>query len=124
MLKIKMIDVELDFPYDLADPDDAEKWEDALDKYVKDLVQIEGQKNTRQSQIIRDEIAYEKAWLDEMFGEGTGEKVFQGRENYRTSNMVTYTLRAVNQTYLPGILTDAIKEMLEEYSPKRAQRKQ
>ena len=118
MLKIKMIDVELDFPYDLADPDDAEKWEDALDKYVKELVQIEGQK------IIRDEIAYEKTWLDEMFGEGTGEKVFQGRENYRTSNMVTYTLRAVNQTYLPGILTDAIKEMLEEYSPKRAQRKQ
>ena len=64
MLKIKMIDVELDFPYDLADPNDAEKWEDALDKYMKDLVQIEGKKNTRQSQIIRDEIAYEKAWLD------------------------------------------------------------
>ena len=122
-MKIKIIDIEIEFPYDLADPDDAEKWEDALDKYVKDLIQIEGQKNTRQSQVIREEIAYEKSWLDEVFGKGTGEKVFQGRENFKTSNMVSYTLRTVNQTYLPGILSDAVKEMLQQYSPERAQRK-
>ena len=122
-MEIKILDAALELPFDLADPDDAEKLEAAVDGLTDTLVKIESTKGIRQSQVIREEISHTKDWLDKFFGEGSGEKVFRDREDMRTVYLVSHVMRNLNRLYLPELLSSAVQEQLKQYSPERAKRK-
>ncbi len=122
-MEIKILDAALELPFDLADPDDAEKLEAAVDELTDTLVKIESTKGIRQSQVIREEISHTKDWLDKFFGGGSGEKVFRDREDMRTVYLVSHVMRNLNRLYLPELLSSAVQEQLRQYSPERAKRK-
>lgn len=122
-MEIKILDAALELPFDLADPDDAEKLEAAVDELTDTLVKIESTKGIRQSQVIREEIFHTKDWLDKFFGGGSGEKVFRDREDMRTVYLVSHVMRNLNRLYLPELLSSAVQEQLRQYSPERAKRK-
>ena len=122
-MEIDVLGVELALKYDITDAADAEKLEAALDEFSKGLNEIEKEKGIRQSQLIRKEVACAKACLDEVCGEGAGEKVFADRENLKSVYVVSYILRNLNRLYMSDVLTDALKDALEQYSPERAKRK-
>ena len=122
-MEIKLLDVSLVLPFDLADPDDAERLEAHVDTLMEGLMGIEAKKGIRQSQVIREEIAFEREWLDRLFGEGSGERVFAGRGDMRTVYLVSHVMRNLNRLYLPELLSSSVKELLEQYSPVRAKRK-
>ena len=122
-MEIKLLDVSLALPFDLADRDDAERLEAHVDTHMEGLMGIEAKKGIRQSQVIREEITFEREWLDRLFGEGSGERVFAGREDMRTVYLVSHVMRNLNRLYLPELLSSSVKELLEQYSPVRAKRK-
>ncbi len=122
-MEIKILDAALELPFDLADPDDAEKLEAAVDELTDTLVKIESTKGIRQSQVIREEISHTKDWLDKFFGGGSGEKVFRDREDMRTVYLVSHVMRNLNRLYLPELLSSAVQEQLRQYSPERAKRR-
>lgn len=123
-MKIDVLGVGLELPYDLTAADDAEKWEQDLDDLNQRLREIEAEENLLQSQVIRQQVTAMKGWLDGVFGQGAGKKVFEGRENLKTAHIVLKLMMLLHTVYVPRILNDAWNDAMKQYGPARAQRGQ
>lgn len=122
-MTIDVLGVGLELPYDLTAADDAEKWEQDLARLNQTLREIEERGNLLQSQVIREQIAAMKKWLDGVFGPGSGAKVFDGRENLKTAHIVLKFMMLLHAVYVPKLLNDAWNDAMKRYGPARAQRK-
>ena len=121
-MKINILDVELDMPYDLTVPEDADKWEACVKELTSSLSALE-KKKTGQGSLIREQIGIMKQWFNTVFGNNSDKKVFDGRENLKTVYIMLKIIQGLHLIYVPRILEDAWKDALKKYSPERAQRK-
>ena len=121
-MTIDVLGVGLELPYDLTAADDAEKWEQDLSSLNQTLQEIEERGNLLQSQVIREQIAAMKKWLDGGFGPGSGAKVFDCRENLKTAHIVLKLMMMLHAVYVPKLLNDAWNDAMKRYGPARAQR--
>lgn len=121
-MKIRLCSEEVELKVDLADAKEVESLESSVDKLTKKLVSLEGQKKKRYSQIIREEVKYTRTWLDEMFGEGTGQRVLTEDDSLHDVYLVLRTMNSLHRQYGAEIAAEAIKKALAKYSPERAQR--
>ncbi len=75
-MKIKNIEVNFDF----FDADDAERFENAAKVVVKQCEEKK-QENLSYSEAIRQECIVIEDFFDKVFGEGTSQKLFEGKKN-------------------------------------------
>lgn len=114
----KWNDVELEI--DMEDADFLEKYEKAFD--VMGIQEEKLQKTGSQSTIVKEYCNMFYRLFDDIFGEGTGDKLFEGKRNTRIceecyDSFIVECKRCVQ---------DANKRrtsMLNKYSPNRAQRR-
>lgn len=121
-MKINILDVELEMPYDLTVPEDADKWEEQVRGLTNSLSAFE-KKKISQGRLIREQIDAMKQWFNTVFGDGSDKKVFDGRENLKTVYIMLKIIQGLHLIYVPKMLEDAWKDTLKKYSPERAQRK-
>lgn len=120
-MKINILNVELEMPYDLTVADDADKWESHVNNLTESMKDIESKKYG-QGDVIRKQIEVLKQWLDDVFGAGTGEKIFEGCENLKTVYIIYKLIQGLHLIVVPKMVEEAWKETLKKYSPERAQR--
>lgn len=103
--------IELEF--DFYDADQMEIFEDAIDRAGVGINKaLEAKK---QSQLIRDICQATINMLDEIFGEGTANEVFQGETNFKKSIEIFNALvkERVRQEEELNIVVDEMKELTE-----------
>lgn len=112
MLKINDVELELD----LMDADMAEKYEKAYRKMQRDVVNIP--KNLSLAESIRKQCKLIFNFFDEVFGEGTSEKIFGNKTNLREC------VKAV-ETIIDHVNKDAeeANNIINKYSPNRVSRR-
>ena len=120
-MKINMLNIELELPYDLTVADDADKWESHVNNLTESMKDIESKKYG-QGDVIRKQIEALKQWLDDVFGSGSGAKVFEGRESLKTVYIVYKLIQGLHLVIVPKMVDEAWKDALKQYSPERAQR--
>lgn len=118
-MKVALCSVELDLEINLTDALEVEKWEEKADALYNSVVEIEKQSDKKFSQTIREEVEYTSKWLDEVFGEGTGEKVLENRVDLSDVYGILHTVKNLHRTYIRQVAEEA----LSKYSPDRAMRK-
>lgn len=112
---MKVFDTELE-RLDLLDPDMVEKIEDARDKVLECVkTASESQKQSESIRIQCDAVA---GFINELWGEGTAQKIFKGK-----TNLLTY-MKALGEI-LDGIEADTnaqyseLERITSKYSPVR-----
>lgn len=75
-MKIRNIEVEFDF----LDADDVERFEREA-KRVKEECDIKDKKEMSYAEVIREECNIIDTFFDNVFGQGTAEKLFNGKKN-------------------------------------------
>lgn len=115
MLKICGQELELD----LFDADTMEVYEKAMDKVVKRA--NESKKNTELSNAdgMREMCGIVKDFFDEVFGDGTAEKLFKGKNNLA---ICMDAFGAVSAE--AGNMKGQVKTITNKYNMNRAQRRQ
>ena len=108
-MKIKDIEVNFDF----LDADDIEKLENATKKVVEKTEEYKN-KQLSMSEDIRVECGIINEFLDEVFGEGTSEKLFNGKNNLKEHINVFEDIMNEKIKY-----TNDIQSMYERYQPKK-----
>lgn len=121
-MKINILNIELEMPYDLTVADEADEWESYVKNLTEAMRDIE-KGSFSQGDVIRKQIEVLRKWLDKAFGIGAGEKIFKDRENLKTVYVVYKIVQGIHLIYVPRVLEEAWKESLKQYSPERAQRK-
>ena len=113
---------ELELNIDMADAGEVERLEKSVEELVKNLSDMEKDVKKRYSQIIRGEVIQTRAWLDKMFGEGTGNKVLAEDGSLHDVYHIVNTMSNLHRIYSAQITNEALNKALEKYSPKRAKR--
>ena len=121
-MKIEFMGIELDLKYDLTEANDSEKLEEVVSKYMKKITDLEAKTDMKHSALIREEVKAAKEMLDTVFGANSAKKVFDGRENLKTVCAITYFIQGITRIYVPGILSESLKQDIKKYSPERALR--
>ena len=75
---MKLKDIEVDF--DFLDADDVERFEKEA-KRVKEACEMKNKEEMSYSEVIREECNIIDTFFDNVFGEGTSEKLFNGKKN-------------------------------------------
>lgn len=78
---MKILDQEIDFSF--ADADCLEKYETEYPKTVEKLDAIKTKSDKLDSQVIREFCQIIAEFLDNVLGEGTSQKLFKGKSNYK-----------------------------------------
>lgn len=112
---IKINDIELE-DIDLMDADTMEIVEEIMRKAKTESERIS--KINSFAEMIREQCNYVSECFDKLFGEGTSEKLFEGKSNMRTSIIAFEELMKV----LGKQREDAEKEF-SKYTPNRASRR-
>lgn len=112
---MKIRDVEVDF--DFLDADDVERFEKEA-KRVKEECNLKEKQNMRYSEVIREECNIIDRFFDNVFGEGTAEKLFNGKKNLNEhikafEDIVNEKIKQQN----------GLQNTLERYQPNREQRR-
>ena len=112
MLKINDVELEID----LLDADMAECYESAYRKMQKDVENIP--KNLSLAESIRKQCKLIFNFFDEVFGEGTSEKIFGNKTNLRECiKAVEALIDHVNKD------TEEANKIINKYSPNRVERR-
>ena len=112
---MKILDVEIEF--DFLDADDVERLENEAEK-VKEECQIKSKQKMRQSEIIKEECNIIERFFDNVFGNGTSEKLFRGKKNL--NNEIKAFEDIINYKIEQQI---KLKNTLDRYQPNREQRR-
>ena len=121
-MRVKLCGEELELNIDMADAGEVERLEKSVEELVKNLSDMEKDVKKRYSQIIRGEVIQTRAWLDKMFGEGTGNKVLAEDGSLHDVYHIVNTMSNLHRIYSAQITNEALNKALEKYSPKRAKR--
>jgi len=97
------------FEFDWEDADTRQRYIDAANAYFQNMDALDkgaGEEQTPEEEIpyLRKACANTRTMLDAVFGEGAGEKVFQGKDNFRIAR------EAVDRLY------DSIEEQARSVS--------
>lgn len=114
-MKILGIEVEFDF----ADADDLEKFERAYPVTIQELESIKFDEEKASSSIRKFCDAIFK-FFDEIFGQGSSEKIFNGKRNYQKCLNAFKEIVDIKKEQDKEI--DTSLEYLEKYSPDRVKR--
>lgn len=114
---IKIFEVELDF--DFADADDLEKYERALPKTQEDLSNIKWNEQNA-SNSVKEFCNVIFHFFDEIFGDGSSQKIFKGKRNYQ--KCVDAFKEIMNAKKAQDAEIDNSLEYLQQYSPDRVKR--
>ena len=112
MSKMEFNGIELEL--DLMDVDNMKKYEDELDRIssnIKERNQYEGKKASEKMQI---QCNYIKIFFDNLFGPGTSEKIFKGKNNL-LEHMEAFGLASK----LGEQTKDEAGAIISKYSPER-----
>ena len=106
-----------EFNFDFLDADEMERAEAAIKK-VQDRNTIEAYSGMSQSQVIRKQCGAVFDFFDEVFGEGTHERIFKGKCNLMQAlgafeAFINAKEESVNE----------VRALKDKYSPNRAQRR-
>jgi len=112
-MKIKNIEVDFDF----LDADNVEKLEIAYKKLIEETEEYKG-KEVSMSEEIRIECRIINEFLDEVFGEGLSEKLFNKKNNLKEHVDVFQEILNEKMRY-----TKDIKSMYQRYQPNREMRR-
>jgi hypothetical protein len=114
---MKILGIELDF--DFADADDLERYEKALPKTQEDLSNIKWNEQ-KASLSVRQFCDVIFLFFDEIFGDGTSQKMFNGKRNYQKCLNAFKEIMDAKKSQDAEI--DNSLEYLEQYSPDRVKR--
>lgn len=114
---MKILGIELDF--DFADADDLEKYEKAFPTTVKELENVKWNEENASSSVRKFCDAIFK-FFDEIFGDGTSQKMFNGKKNYQKCLNAFKEIVDIKNAQDKEINTSL--EYLEKYSPDRVKR--
>lgn len=114
MSKITFNGIELEI--DLMDADTLEKFEDLLKRTSDDIAEMTQYEGLRGSEQMRLQCRHVNRFFDDLFGEGTAEKVFGTKCNLM-EHMEAFGQAAsmVNQ------MNDEVRAVKDKYDPKRVQ---
>lgn len=114
MIKITFNGIELEI--DLMDADTLEKFEDLLKRTSDDIAEKTQYEGLRGSEQMRLQCRHVNRFFDDLFGEGTAEKVFGTKYNLM-EHMEAFGQAAsmVNQ------MSDEVRAVKDKYNPKRVQ---
>lgn len=114
---MKIFNVEVNF--DFADADDLERFEKEYPETQKQLESIKWD-NSKASETIREFCKVIGNFFDKVFGEGTADKVFEKKMNYR--KCLQAFKEVVDEKDKQDKEVDVTLNYLENYSPDRAKR--
>ena len=115
MSKITVLGVELE--YDFFDADELEKYETETLKVNEDFGNLD-YKGMSNADAIRAQCKIIKTYFDNLFGEGTSERLFHGKNNYKDC------MEAFAALTNEALSTDTeLQSIANRYTPNRAQRR-
>lgn len=114
---MKILNIELNF--DFADADDLEKYEKAFPKALEELNTVKWNDEKASSSVGKFcDVIFK--FFDEIFGEGTSQKMFNGKRNYQ--KCLNAFKEIVDAKKAQDAEIDKSLEYLEQYSPDRVKR--
>lgn len=112
-MKLKNIEVKFDF----LDADDIERFEKAAKKVTEKCKEKEEEKLSM-SEAIKEECMIIENFFDEVFGEGTSQKLFEGRKNLTEHIEIFKEIIKAKQEKQADL-----QETFNRYKPNRQQRR-
>lgn len=123
---MKILEKEIEF--DFFDADEMEKWDKHTEEMQKDVKKLDV-KNMKQSEFIRRFCTIVEKCFDGIFGEGTSQEIFKGKQNFKLCVKAYKDLargRKEQDTEITNEMNDIQKELDEmnkDYSVNRATRR-
>lgn len=112
---MKLKDIEVDF--DFLDADDIERFENEANKVIEESEKYKD-KEISMSEEIKIECNLIDAFLDNVFGEKTSQKLFNGKKNLREHVEIFKYIMDEKIKY-----TNEISSIYQRYQPNREQRR-
>ena len=104
---------------DLMDIDVLEKFEDEMELVIKKTNSTEMQKYKKGSEGLRAQCDVVECFIDQVFGEGMSQKIFNGKKN-----IIEHLTAFGEISSMADEMRDGVKEVKDRYSPKRLENRQ